>query len=89
MTDLPLVWTTLTPAQRPMAKSWPGGGPAVDGCRRVTCLAPLAVTVALRLTGREDEADEPHHLRGQILGPDMQALRDEVGVLIGPFVGPI
>jgi hypothetical protein len=38
--------------------------------------APLAVQVAAQIAGSEDELDVPHHLRGQILGPDMQPTGD-------------
>lgn len=41
---------------------------------------PLGVTVAVQLAGAEGELAEEHHLRGQILGPDMQPVGDALDV---------
>ncbi len=38
--------------------------------------APLSVTIAAQIAGADDEADQPHHLSGQVLGPDMTPVGD-------------
>ena len=36
----------------------------------------LAVAIAAQIAGNEDEVNQPHHLRGQILAPDMTPVGD-------------
>jgi hypothetical protein len=42
--------------------------------------APLAVMVVTQLAGGEDELEVEHHLRGQVLGPDMESAGDPLEV---------
>lgn len=57
-----------------------GGGANIYRIPADALPAPIAVTVAAQLAGTEDEVDHRHHLRGQILGPDMQPTGDPLDV---------
>lgn len=48
-----------------------GGGANIYVVAADALPAPLAVTIAAQLAGADDEGDRPHHLRAQVLGPDM------------------